>query len=92
MDKDVGASYNKVYKTSMGKIESNLQTDNISIEDYQKLVENLRIRINVLNASVFLLEDKLGPLDESAISYVGKVNSELEQIRQMVLPYPIHNN
>jgi len=76
-------------------MEKKTQEDNynqLCINEHQKLVEKLRIRLNVLSASLFLLEDKLGPLDEIAISYVGKVNSELEQIRQMVLPYPIHNN
>jgi hypothetical protein len=73
----------------MDKIENQFNVDNLSIEDYQKLVENLRIRINVLNASIFLLEDKLDIIDLDTVNYLGKINSELENIRKMILPYPI---
>jgi len=52
-------------------MEKKTQEDNynqVGINEHQKLIEKLRIRLNVLSASIFLLEDKLGPLDESAIS------------------------
>ena len=77
----------------MGKVDNTLKQDEISIEDYQKLVENLRVRINVLNASIFLLEDKLDSIDGNTVSYLEKINSELENIRKMILPYPVkmHN-
>ena len=77
----------------MGKVDSATKPDELSIEDYQKLVENLRIRINVLNASIFLLEDKLDSIDNNTVGYLEKINSELENIRKMILPYPIkiHN-
>lgn len=73
----------------MGKVNNTTKSNDLSIEDYQALVENLRIRINVLNASIFLLEDKLDSIDNNTISYMEKINSELENIRKMILPYPI---
>ncbi|NOG44546.1 MAG: hypothetical protein HND50_04910 [Calditrichaeota bacterium] len=76
----------------MGKLDNAINLDDLSIEDYQKLVENLRIRINVLNASIFLLEDKLDSIDNNTVSYLEKINSELENIRRMILPYPIKIN
>ena len=78
-----------MHKKVMDKIENTIRLDELSIEDYQKLVENLRIRINVLNASIFLLEDKLDSIDANTVSYLEKINSELENIRKMILPYPI---
>ncbi|KAA3616938.1 MAG: hypothetical protein D8M58_04935 [Calditrichaeota bacterium] len=81
-----------MYKKFMGKLDNAINLDDLSIEDYQKLVENLRIRINVLNASIFLLEDKLDSIDNNTVSYLEKINSELENIRRMILPYPIKIN
>jgi len=82
-----------MYKKFMGKVNNSIKINEISIEDYQMLVENLRVRINVLNASIFLLEDKLDIIDKNTVSYLEKINSELENIRKLILPYPIkiHN-
>lgn len=60
----------------------------LSLEDYKKLVEVLRIRINVLNASVFLLEEKINIKDSGTSNYLEKINNELEIIRKLILPYP----
>ena len=76
----------------MDKVDSTIKLEDLSIEDYQKLVENLRVRINVLNASIFLLEDKLDSIDNNTVSYLEKINSELENIRKMILPYPLKMN
>ena len=64
----------------------------VSEEEYQRLIESLRIRLNVLNASIFLMEEKMGPLDEDAIIYIERINSELEQIRKLITPYPVNQN
>ena len=66
----------------------------LSLKDYQKLVENLRVRLNVLNASVFLLEEKIAVKDSTTINYLEKINTELETIRRLILPYPAqtHHN
>lgn len=72
----------------MSKVEKTAGMADLSVEDYQKLVENLRIRINVLNASIFLLEDKLQKSDSDTYSYINKINSELEVIRKMVISNP----
>ncbi len=77
----------------MGKANNSIKLDELSIDDYKNLVENLRVRINVLNASIFLLEDKLDSIDNNTVAYLKKINLELENIRQMILPYPmnVHN-
>ncbi len=59
-----------------------------TVEDYQKLIEDLRVRLNVLNASVFLLEERLPPRDREMENYLNKINSELEVIRRMIITTP----
>ncbi|GEM_PF-6349867 len=59
-----------------------------TVEDYQKLIEDLRVRLNVLNASVFLLEERLPPRDQEMENYLNKINSELEVIRRMIITTP----
>lgn len=72
----------------MRKTNNEINTNELTLEDYQKLVEKLRVRVNVLNASVFLLEEKLES-DITTTNYMDKINSELEQIRKMIVPYPL---
>jgi len=71
----------------MKKTENELNSSELTLEDYKKLVEKLRVRVNVLNASIFLLEEKLD-CDISTTTYMDKINFELEQIRKMIIPYP----
>ena len=73
----------------MGKNVSAINHADLSLEDYQKLLENLRIRINVLNASVFLLEEKMSSKDLRVANYLARINKELQEIRKMMMPYPI---
>lgn len=73
----------------MGKNVSAISSVDLSLEDYQKLLENLRIRINVLNASVFLLEEKMTSKDLRVANYLARINKELQEIRKMMMPYPI---
>ena len=73
----------------MSKSESAVSTTGLNLEDYQKMLEDLRIRINVLNASVFLLEEKMSSKDLSVSNYIAKINKELEEIRKIMMPYPM---
>ncbi len=75
------------------KKKTGKEAENITFEDYKKLVEDLRVRLNVLNASVFLLEDKLMSCDMTTANYLNKINNELEVIRKLILAHPIqHRN
>ncbi len=69
-----------------------LSSLNVTTEDYQRLIENLRIRLNVLNASVFLLEEKLYAADEGTSNYLTKINNELEAIRKLILSNPLKHH
>lgn len=61
-------------------------------KDYQRLIENLRVRLNVLNASVFLLEEKLYLTDARTSNYLSKINGELEAIRQLIITSPLNHH
>ena len=73
----------------MSKRRLDRKSINFKLEDYQNLLEDLRIRINLINASVFLLEEKMTSKDISVNNYIAKINKELEEIRKMMLPYPM---
>ncbi len=61
------------------------ETENVpALEDYQKLIEELRVHLNVLNASLFLLEEELPRNTKGMDNYLEKINSELEIIRKMI--------
>ncbi|RMH61386.1 MAG: hypothetical protein D6677_11990 [Calditrichaeota bacterium] len=65
------------------------ETDNLpTVEDYQKLIEELRVHLNVLNASVFLLEEEMAPDSTQIHNYMSKINNELEVIRKMIAATP----
>jgi len=72
----------------MKKTNNELNNGELTLEDYQRLVEKLRVRVNVLNASIFLLEERLD-CDVTTMGYIDKINFELEQIRKMIVPYPL---
>jgi len=72
----------------MKKTNDEIKSNELTLEDYQKLVEKLRVRVNVLNASIFLLEEKLD-CDVAMSNYIDRINFELEQIRKMIVPYPL---
>lgn len=56
--------------------------------DIEKLMEALRTRINILNTSIFLLEDNLNNADLKTHEYIKKINMELERIRQLITHVP----
>ena len=55
---------------------------------YEDLLENLRTRLNVLNTSIFLLEDNLADKSDKTDKYLKRINSELKRIRKMVINFP----
>ncbi|HGY57313.1 MAG TPA: hypothetical protein ENK44_16515 [Caldithrix abyssi] len=57
-------------------------------EEYELLLEALRTRINVLNASVFLLKDSMNNNDLKSMEYINRINLELERIRRLLNQTP----
>ncbi|HID40451.1 MAG TPA: hypothetical protein EYP36_13195 [Calditrichaeota bacterium] len=59
-------------------------------EEYELLLEALRTRINVLNASVFLLKNNMTDRDLKSMEYINRINLELERIRRLLNQTPEH--
>ena len=59
-------------------------------EEYELLLEALRTRINVLNASVFLLKDSMNNTNAKSMEYINRINLELERIRRLLNQAPEH--
>jgi RNase H-fold protein (predicted Holliday junction resolvase) len=59
--------------------------------EFDQFMENLRTRFNVLNTSVFLLEDSLkSNTANKSVQYINKVNLELQRIRKLIDQAPDH--
>ena len=56
--------------------------------EYNDLVEELRKRLNILSTSFFLLAETSDKKDPRVLRYLGKINQEMEKIRQLILPFP----
>jgi hypothetical protein len=72
----------------MAKSKDMLHSPSSDVE-YKKLMEMLRARLNVLNASVFLLEDNLVDTDHKTSCYIKRINTELERIRKLIIESPV---
>ena len=59
-----------------------------STGEYEHLLENLRTRLNVLNTSIFLLEDNLVDKSGKTDKYLKCINSELKRIRKLIINFP----
>jgi hypothetical protein len=56
--------------------------------EYKILLENLRSRLNVLNTSIFLLEENIPDSNAVSNKYIKKINSEIKRIREMIIDFP----
>ncbi len=59
-----------------------------SVQEYKELLENLRSRLNVLNTSIFLLEENIPNSNFRTNKYIKQINREIKRIREMILEYP----
>ncbi len=59
-----------------------------NLVEYKLLLENLRTRLNVLNTSIFLLENNLNQTDDKTYKYLKQINKELEKIRRLIIDVP----
>ena len=59
-----------------------------SLQEYKELLENLRSRLNVLNTSIFLLEENIPNSNFRTNKYIKQINREIKRIRDMILEYP----
>ena len=75
------------------------QMENISMElkeelpfsllsEYNRMIEELRSRLNTLGTTLFLLYETTDLKDTKIRRYVAKIENEMERIRQLVSAYP----
>jgi signal transduction histidine kinase len=61
------------------------------IREYDRMIEELRTRLNVLSTSLFLLHESTDTDDPRAKRYLNSVNQEMERIRNIISQYPINS-
>jgi len=59
-----------------------------SLQEYKALLENLRSRLNVMNTSIFLLEENIPDSNVVTNKYINQINREIKRIREMILENP----
>ncbi len=68
----------------MNRDEKMIYYNPVILEEYEKVFELLRGRVNVLNTSVFLLKDKMQAGDKKMENHISKINMEIEKIRLLL--------
>jgi predicted nucleic acid-binding protein len=58
------------------------------LSEYNKMIEELRSRLNTLGTTLFLLYESTNLKDKKVRRYVAKIENEMERIRQLVSAYP----
>jgi len=70
-----------------GNKNFNLQL--VDLKDYNSLIEELRVRLNILSTSVFLLKDSFkGNNSPNQIRYFDKINDEMDKIKALISSHP----
>lgn len=59
-----------------------------AVKEYKDLLENLRARLNVLNTSIFLLEENIPNSNFRTTKYIKQINREIKRIREMIIENP----
>jgi hypothetical protein len=61
----------------------------VDLNDYNSLVEELRVRLNILSTSVFLLKDSYkGYNSPNQTRYFDKINDEMNKIKTLISSHP----
>ena len=95
---NLGDNYLKDYDFSMANTENKINQDFgnknfnlhlVDLKDYNSLVEELRVRLNILSTSVFLLKDSFrGYNSPNQIRYFDKINDEMNKIKELISNHP----
>ena len=68
---------------------SNINMHLVELKDYNSLVEELRVRLNILSTSVFLLKDSFKGYDSpNQTRYFDKINDEMSKIKTLISSNP----
>lgn len=76
-------------KSNQNNHNKNINMHLVDLEDYNSLVEELRVRLNILSTSVFLLHDSFnGNNSPNQHRYFDKINSEMDKIKNLISNHP----
>jgi hypothetical protein len=76
-------------KVSQDFNNSNINMHLVDLKDYNSLVEELRVRLNILSTSVFLLKDSFkGYNSPNQSRYFDKINDEMNKIKTLISNHP----
>lgn len=68
---------------------NNINMHLVDLKDYNSLVEDLRVRLNILSTSVFLLKDSFkGYNSPNQNRYFDKINDEMNKIKTLISNHP----
>jgi hypothetical protein len=68
---------------------SNKSIHLMDLNDYNELIEELRVRLNILSTSVFLLKDSYkGNNSPNQNRYFEKINEEMNKIKTLISNHP----
>jgi len=68
---------------------NNINMHLVDLKDYNSLVEELRVRLNILSTSVFLLKDSFkGNNSPNQNRYFAKINDEMNKIKTLISNNP----
>ena len=80
---------NTQYKINQNFGSKNFNLQLVDLKDYNSLVEELRVRLNILSTSVFLLKDSFnGQNSPNQIRYFDKINDEMDKIKALISCHP----
>ena len=80
---------NSQNKTARRKVREKFSMHLVELKDYNSLVEELRVRLNILSTSIFLLRDSFhGDNSPNQNRYFDKINSEMNKIKNLISNNP----
>jgi hypothetical protein len=76
-------------KISQNTKNTNINMHLVDLNDYNLLIEELRVRLNILSTSVFLLKDSFSDNNSpNQNRYFEKINSEMNKIKNLISNHP----
>ncbi len=75
---------NNLTSQNIGDDNNKKELSIMAINEYNLFIEELRIRLNILGTSIFLLSESTNSDDPKQNKYLNKINSEMAKIRTLI--------
>ncbi len=67
-----------------GRISNSNKKESQNSNQYEEMISFLRSRLNIIGASVYLIQAKLAEDEKDVGKYFRKINEEIESIRKVL--------